>query len=441
MGSFSLMRVLKCFGLTIVFLSFLMTNPLKAASWSTPVELSSDEMNAVGAQVALDAKGGAIALWSEFDGSKYVIQASSCEKIGNWSIPYIISSSDGDAFFPRIAIDSKGNATAIWSVKNGSNSVIQTASKAFKKQWSSAVNISDINSHAEGARIAVNEDGKAYVVWQYYNGFQNVIQFVQKSPKRGDWTSPLTLSVIPSNALGDIEPKIAMIGNGNLLVTWINQDTSSVHAVTKLKDRSWSEPIELSGSLELVKNVQLATDQNGNAIVSWTRKVEDHTVIQANIKSSSGAWSGAVDLSDSDQNSDFSSLTMTPNGSALIAWQQSDGIYSVIKGAKKSLNGHWSLPFDLTLTGQDASQPYVTADSFNTYAVVWKRSDGFNFVIQSSKSLKGNKWSETSTLSLTGEDASTPQLDIDKLGNSVVVWQGSNGLHSIIQTSFKSKAE
>ena len=99
--------------LATIFLNCSGSGVLQASNWFTPVNLSSCGTNATGAKVSFDSFGRIMAIWSEYDGSNYVIQSSSKKVIGSWSTPSQVSSCGADAFNPQVVLDDHGNAIAI----------------------------------------------------------------------------------------------------------------------------------------------------------------------------------------------------------------------------------------------------------------------------------------------------------------------------------------
>ena len=84
------------------------------AAWSSPTRLSS--RNAQHPQLAMNTNGFTVAAWQEFDGTQTKLVSASLPKNGSWSAPALIASypSKDSLIAPQIAIDSTGNAVAIW---------------------------------------------------------------------------------------------------------------------------------------------------------------------------------------------------------------------------------------------------------------------------------------------------------------------------------------
>lgn len=433
--------------LTVLFLGWIHAGSLQAAgaNWSPPINVSHTNANSTGAQIAATPDGNTIAVWSEFVEGNYIIHASVTKLSGGWSSPVRVSKPDGDAFFPQIAIDTDGNAIAIWSKKSGKKHVIQTASKTFGKPWSNPVDIVKQDKRAQDAQfpqIIFDKSGDAHAVWQNFDGERNIILYAKKEEGKTKWSTPLSLSDSGMAGLGDIRPKIAVGPSESLIVAWIN--TEKLTAQASIKSGAcgwWSNPEDLSDSGNQISDVQVALDRKGNAIAVWTRSDGTNMVVQTASRPISGQWSQAVDLSLAGEDALSPSLAINTAGNAIATWQRSDGVYSIVQVAKKPAKGNWSSPIDLTETGEDATIPRVAQGPSNAGVIVWKRSDGADFVIQASTSIQDSPWSVPVTLSSSGQDAVNPQLTVTSSGKAAVIWLRSNGTNTVVQSSSKSVAQ
>ena len=70
--------------------------------------------------LALDGAGNAMAVWQEFGGLRMQIRANRKQNGEAWGTVEKVETTDlGDGKDPRIALDSRGNAMAVWSHYNG----------------------------------------------------------------------------------------------------------------------------------------------------------------------------------------------------------------------------------------------------------------------------------------------------------------------------------
>ena len=69
-------------------------------------------------QVAVDAKGNATAVWYQFDGTRLGIWSNRFDEMSGWGTAERIEDNTVEQGSPQVAVDANGNATAVWSQDN-----------------------------------------------------------------------------------------------------------------------------------------------------------------------------------------------------------------------------------------------------------------------------------------------------------------------------------
>ncbi|MCP4981336.1 MAG: hypothetical protein GY935_12675, partial [Gammaproteobacteria bacterium] len=150
--------------------------------WGAATLLESSLESAGAPAVAIGSAGNAMAVFAQFDGSRYVIHANRFSA-GLWSADELIGTTDtgsinGDAAIPEIVVDGAGNLVAVWQQSDGLQSNIwankfDTDSAA----WELPLIIDTENlGDADSVQVAVNTGGDAIVVWQQSDGIATDIQ-------------------------------------------------------------------------------------------------------------------------------------------------------------------------------------------------------------------------------------------------------------------------
>jgi hypothetical protein len=356
-----------------------------SATWAPPVDIGEGDSNLY-PEIAVDATGNVTAVWREYDG---IIQSSTKLFGGSWqTTPDNLSQPGQSAADAQIAVDPNGNATAVWVRDNGSGWVIQSSTKPFGGSWQTTPdNLSQPSQRISYPQIAVDPNGNATAVWEMYNGSNLVIQSSTK-PFGGSWqTTPDNLS----------QP---------------GQDAS---------------------------HPQIAVDPNGNVTAVWARYDGSNEIIQSSTKPFGGSWQTTPDnLSQPGQDAALSQIAVDPNGNATAVWDRSDGGYGrIIQSSTKPFGGSWqTTPDNLSQPGQGASLAQIAVDPNGNATAVWERSDGSNYIIQSSTKPFGGSWQITpDNLSQPGHDATYSQIAVDANGNATAVWQRDNGSVWVVQSS------
>lgn len=193
--------------------------------WSAPVNLSLTGQNAASPKVDMNFSGYAVAIWSRFNGTHNVIQASTLQFGGHWSPAINVSDPiKADSLFPVVMVDSEGTAIALWQAFDGSNFVIQSSTLPFNGFWTDPVAISSPTSDIGNPRLALNNEDQAVAVWRFNNGTNSIIQ-AAVTRLGGAWSLPMKISLRKKDAS---EPEVGIDGNGNAIAIWVNETNSVI---------------------------------------------------------------------------------------------------------------------------------------------------------------------------------------------------------------------
>lgn len=295
------------------------TRPYQGA-WSAPVTLSAISTNDIPSELAVNASGHAIVVWSIDNG----IYASTFHPGGSWSTPHAIC---GQGHNPKVKIDDQGNVLVVWN----NNGTIQSASLPYGGQWSSPTHISNTNGARE-PQLNMNRTGLAVVTWSADSNMNAAtMQF------GGDWSAPVAIKA--TSHVG--KPDLAVDGQGNAMLVWEQQDLSDGSfpllspkyiQSSYFTAKHWSDPITLSqGSPNGDFNPRVAFDGQGKAYVVWN----SYSSVLART-CSSNVWSSVETI----QEDRLGILTrpqicVASSGYAIVNWSNEDG---------SVLSAKWSIP-------------------------------------------------------------------------------------------------
>ena len=398
----------------------------------SPVDLSAGGMNAASPQVAVDPAGDAVAVWSRSDGANEIVQAASRPAGGAWTGAVDLSVAGRDAVEPAVAIDSAGNAVAVWSRSNGSRTVVQTATMAAAGGWSAPIDLSNAESNAEAPQVAVAPNGEAVIVWSLFNGANQIVQAASR-PAGGTWTGAVDLSVAGRDA---VEPAVTIDSAGNAVAVWSRSDGSAfiVQSSTRAGGAWSSPPTDLSAAGGSAGEPWIAIDANGEAVVVWSRSDGTNLIVQSAARAAGGAWSEAVSLSAAGSSSREPRVTMTPGGEALAVWARDAlGFNTLAQVAQRSPGGAWSGTSDLSSGASIATAPRIAVDQAGDAVVLWTDSAGAPSAILSATRPAGAGWEGRQRLSAQGTNSVEPQIALGPDGNGVGVWAHESNSHPIVQ--------
>ncbi|WP_372980832.1 Ig-like domain-containing protein [Marinobacter sediminum] len=146
-------------------------NRFDGSAWGAAEQIETD--NAGGAsnpQIAHDTDGRAVAVWQQSDGARNNIWVNRFDGNAWRRAEQIETDNAGSAVSPQVALDAKGRALAVWHQSDGSRNHIW-ANRFDGNTWGEAelIEIDDVN-HARSPQVAFDADGRAIAVWQQSDG-------------------------------------------------------------------------------------------------------------------------------------------------------------------------------------------------------------------------------------------------------------------------------
>lgn len=204
---------------------------------------------------------------------------------------------------------------------------------------------------------------------------------------------------------------------------------------------SWSTPADLSVAGSDANQPQVAVDSAGLAIAVWTRNNGSNSIVQSSTSQSGGAWSTPVDLSELGQDAYRPQVRVDSTGLATAIWMRSNGTNFILQSSKSMSGGAWSTPVNISTAGENADGFELVIDSSRLATVLWYRWGDSNYIIQSSKSQSGGAWSTPANLFAVGATVYNPQvrLAVDSAGWVTAVWTRFDGTYFILQSSRSKK--
>jgi hypothetical protein len=198
--------------------------------------------------------------------------------------------------------------------------------------------------------------------------------------------------------------------------------------------------INISDSGKDAFEPQVVVAPDGTVISVWTRSDGTNFRIQSANRTPSGAWSATPQtISDPGFSASGPAVAVDPSGNALAAWTQSDGAKLRIYAAFKPAGSAFGTPVVVSAAGQDASAPDVSMDNSGSALVAWQRTDGTKLRVQAAirSPGAGGAFGVISTLSDPGQDGFEPKVaagpNVDN--NGVAVWTRSDGTNLRVQSS------
>lgn len=394
-----------------------------AGEWTYPVIITGPSIESgILPRVGMDGKGNALAVWTtdtnDAAWSSYLPAGSS-----TWTTPVKISNSENLVDSPNLAINHSGQTVAVWQLTDGT----VRANTFSKGVWSTPRTISndtDIeygvqNCFVVPVRISIDDSGQAMAIWFRSDGVNQRIRGVPLKNFPGHWGTPFFVS---SAGVHAVEPDVDM-NNGFCLVSWSQIDTSTVCA-RRISFESYT-PGPILNLLTIggaTTSSRVKVDRFGNGVVIW--KNVNTQYIQAATISSDDVISAPTTLSNLGTVSLDPALGMDKHGNALAVWMEFENPNTTFCSKILPKGGSWLKPQTIFSTTNSITKLVLAENEVGNAALVWH--DETENKIEGSTLTCGHSWTKPETLSFF---ADSPEICISPacIGSIVAVWS----LHSI----------
>jgi hypothetical protein len=404
---------------------------LAAPSWSSPptnLVTPIVKQYAEEPQVAVDAKGDAVAVWRESTvlGEDRIEADVRPATSSVWEAPVAISTSEYPSD-PHVAIDAEGEAVAVWTASNDHavHYVVQAATgSAITGKWQTAVTVSPETQYANEPQIAVNATGQAVAAWQ--GRYPSELIEAAVEPVKGEWQTPVDISGAAGMGEAILTPRVTIDSPGDTVAVWIDYNGSEhIESSTRPADAAWLTPVTLSGTGQAT-SPQVAADASGDALATWTDYANE-TIQSVQGSAGSGTWQTPVDVGPNPENHGSPDLAVNARGDALVTWGHNRSTESISTRAAlgSALTGEWQAPIAVIPPSEkDTSVGKVTLDPQGDALAIWSDEEGGETVVQAAAMPTGTgSFSAPVSLSTTGEDVNEPQVAFGGAGIGVAAWE------------------
>lgn len=270
-----------------------------AAGWSPPLLLVAvpSGFEAQGPQLVRDSTGDAVAVWTDVEkrGSGSRVEASTRLRGGAWSAPVTLSYNAVSE--PRLAMDSQGRTTVVWSQMSRdprrrgrprtARVVVKVRSYSPTGGWgaeavlaSTDERLEELDSEGGGTptpQIAAR--GEEVVVAfallerkaKPFEGREDVLLFTGLGER---WSS----AVLVAHTIGDTEMRLGVDGRGERILAW--SGAAAVRGwvetqIVALNGRTAGTAQTVSARSGAAEELSLAVNARGDAVLTWSQELAD----------------------------------------------------------------------------------------------------------------------------------------------------------------------
>lgn len=355
-----------------------------------------------------------------------------------WLPPVDISEAGEHAGNPHVALDSEGNATAVWDRWNGVDTVVESAFRPAGEPWGPPENLSEPavegkfppGAHdAQSPQVVVDRNGNLTVIWDRYAWPSTIIQAVERAPG-GSWTEPVDIAEMPTAS--SPEPWLAVDWEGNATAVWKQGEV--IMSSFRPFAGAWGEPVPLSPGESFVP--QAAMDGRGDATAVWMHFDGAHYVVESAYRPEQGEWEEPTLVSQPGEEGGNPHVALDAKGDTLVVWRGEDEGTEFVRAAYRPVGGSWSKPVDVSTAGEQVQSLRAAVDPKGNAIVAWASDKGIEgeWIVQAAFKPTGGGWETPESLSAEGGNSFPSDVVFDQGGNAALIWQRWDG---IVQAAYR----
>lgn len=398
--------------------------------------------NAHEPQIAMDSNGNALAVWEQRSASRANIWASRYTPATGWGPPELVETNDdGDAKEPQVVLDGNGNGLAIWAQYDGLRHSVWANRYTPTAGWDTPELIEITDGEVVLPQLAVNSGGTGVAVWWQFSDSRWRTWSNRYSPANG-WG---TAEAIDADAGQSAYPQVAIDADGNSLAVWQQYDgyNYKVWSNRFTPSSGWgTASLIQNDATTLARRPQIALDGSGNGLAVW----QEHDGVRFNVWARRftpvGGW-GAAQLIETNDAGEaiLPQIALNDRGDGLVAWAQSDGMrYNGWANRFSPASGWGTAEVIETDDARDAFPAQVALDPDGNGLAVWaQQNSAQRFDIWANRFTPAAGWGTAQLIETNSAgDAWTPQVVLDADGNGLAVWTQYDGsFNSIWANEFR----
>ena len=400
------------------------TNTTTAAE-NTAERIDSGTGDRYNPEIAINSNGNAVAVWEQFDGNNYSIWANRFDGT-HWGTAEQINTKAQLASLPQVVINSDDTAVAVWEQPDGVHSSIW-ANSFDGSHWGTAERLDSTLKKADDLQIAIVSSNNVSVVWHQFDGTNHSIW-----TNHHDGNSWGTAQQIDSGTGAAEYPQIATDGRGHAIAVWSQFDDAGNNTLwaNDYDGSDWWNAWQIGDrSTTSACYPKVAMDKNDHVIVVRSC-IGDGILVNEFIK---GRWTKKWIDSGSGGAPIDQQISMNSDH-AIVVWRQYGDTSFSIRGISLDDQSIWEW-VNVTLDTGLALGPQVVIDSAGNALAVWYQSDkrGLHNRIWSNR-FNGDFWGNPEQVDVgTGTSPSyKPQVAANSSGRAMVVWYQTNGTKSSV---------
>jgi hypothetical protein len=302
-------------------------------AWGIAVLIETDNLfNAYNPHVAVDPSGNAIAVWEQWAGNnEHNIMANRYTPGSGWGTATAIEALTGHTIGAQVAVDAGGNAIVVWSHADA-NYIYHLMANLYTlgSGWGTAATIENNLGDAVAPQIAFDNNGNAMAVWTQPSDYLSSV-WANRYISGSGWGTPTLIENNSSNST--YNPQVALDANGNAIVVW-DQFCGSRTCImaNRYSAGSWgtAQAIDLNSGVHHAMNPMVKMDASGNAIAVWQQyssSTATYTSIRANRYTQGSGWGTSTLIETTDLGDAWAPrVAVNASGNTFAVWMQHENM-------------------------------------------------------------------------------------------------------------------
>jgi hypothetical protein len=288
-------------------------------------------------------------------------------------------------------------------------------------------------SFADNLDLAVGVHGEAMVIWNQYNGTNDVAVMVRRFTPNGGW-EPATVLFDATTTWASGRPAIAIADDGSAIAMW-SQRGGDINLDSQLYARHFSPtvgwepalPVHVVPGGDAIAD-EVAFDAGGHAVAVWTLHLSGSRVWSSRF--SGNSWSTPMRLDEAAWaegviGTSGPRVAVDAAGNATVVFQAWNGDISGIWAAYGTADGAWQPATRLEEDSMYANDADVACDAMGNAMAVWQSWPADGPAMPSIRSRRFSPihgWGAFQTIESFAADSSSPEIAMTPSGNATAVF-------------------
>lgn len=340
---------------------------------------------------------------------------------GAWGTAFPLVNSDFNyAFNISVVIDQTENVFVIWPYMLNTIYNIYSTQYEAGNGWSTLEPIMNGCVANGNSSADIDGHGKIHVVAQHLT--DKTICVNEYTPGTG-WGTSQTLVAGNSETGQDYEPQLAVNNNGNAILGWTKYDAGLYAWANYYTPETGWEPAVWMENTDSSYGPQVAIDAEGNAMVVWGQY---DNKIMAKYYSVANGWSATSDIRTEISATSSPIVKFLNIGEAIVVWKQNNGVVTRHFSEGSGWTMYYALDVDndraantraALFVGEQNNAMVVWADRYSTSLSDIEFSD-----ITVRKYTPETGWGISTIIDGRCNSCDSIQGAFDRHGNAIVVW-------------------